>query len=386
MPVPPTVPVRPRPPRPEAPERRSPATATAAPGFTLVELLVVLAVIGLLLALLLPAVQAAREAARRGTCAQNLRQIGLALHAYEAQHGCLPPGRVMTHDPRFAGDRPPCTAPFVDRSLLVRILPGLEQGPLYNALNQDLTIFGYENRTVRVATVASYLCPTDPDATPQARPGGMSLLMISFGLQAPDDPFLVGRASYAGMQGSLMVDALPRLDTGCQVPAAVRAQQNGSFHDDAPVRLADFRDGLSPTVVVAERALAPLRAAESEDPDQPGREPALRYGWMVAGNWGDTLVTAFLPPNLHRRVPGAAGVWQARAASSLHPGGLNTLRGDGSVRFVADSIASWPFDPKTGFPQGISSDPPGGWTRIPPAGLWQAMATRAGGEVITEPQ
>ncbi len=384
MPVPPTVRLRPRHPHPETSGR--PGPTTAAPGFTLVELLVVLAVIGLLLALLLPAVQAAREVARRSTCAQNLRQIGLALHAYEAQHGCLPPGRVMTHDPRFAGDRPPCSAPFVDRSLLVRILPGLEQGPLYDALNQDLTIFGHENRTVRVATVASYLCPTDPDASPQARPGGVSLLMISFGLQAPDDPYPVGRASYAGMQGSLMVNAVPRPDTGCQVPASVRAQQNGSFHDGAPVRLADVRDGLSQTIVVAERALAPLRAAESDAEGQPGREPALRYGWMVSGNWGDTLVTAFLPPNLHRRISGGGGVWQARAASSLHPGGLNTLRGDGSVRFVADSIATWPFEPGTGFPRGSETDPQGAWTRIPPAGPWQALATRDGGEVVAEPR
>jgi prepilin-type N-terminal cleavage/methylation domain-containing protein len=345
-------------------------------GFTLVEILVVLAIVGILASLILPAVQSAREASRRAQCANNLRQIGLGLHVYETAEGCLPPGRVLGYDPRYSGANPPCTSPLVDESFLLRLLPGLDQSPLFYAINHELTVFGFENSTIRQTVIAVFNCPDDPGSG-VVLPGGDSLTLISLGLQRVGEPYSVSRGSYAGMYGSLMVDAIPRLDSGCSVPGSVLAQVNGSFSDAGPIRTASFSDGLSQTAIAAERALQPLHAFDDE------AEPVSRkYGWIISGNWGDTLVTAFLPPNLYRKAAVSSAVPLVRSASSLHPGGLNVLLGDSSVRFVKETVSTWPFDPQTGYPQGAVVDATGAWTNLPPAGIWQALATRNAGELV----
>ena len=110
-------------------------------GLTLIELMVVVTIIGILFALLLPAVQAARESARRTQCTNNLKQVGLALLTYEGAIGRLPPGRMLTHDPRYAGSNPPCTSLMVEKSLFLDILPQLEQSAIYNSINQSLYVF-----------------------------------------------------------------------------------------------------------------------------------------------------------------------------------------------------------------------------------------------------
>lgn len=345
------------------------------PAFSLIEVLVAISIISLLLALLLPAVQSAREAARRIQCTNNLKQIGIALHAYHDAFGSLPTGRTKTYDPRFAGPNPPCTSEMIDKSFLIMVLPQLEQAALYNSINQSVTIFGYENRTIFPTFVGVYACPSDPDSG-SARQGDTTR-MIALGLATPGERLSMSFTSYSGCFGCFLVTALPTPENRCSVPPPLAAQANGSLCDLSPIRWASVTDGLSETIVAAEKATTKFRKLDPVDPLL-----FARYGWYFSGNMGDTLLTAFYPPNMDLRVAAIAGAAQTFGASSMHPGGFNAVFGDGSVRFVKDSIDTWPFDRLTGSPVGATQSSQGWWYDLPPRGIWQKLATRSDGEVI----
>jgi prepilin-type N-terminal cleavage/methylation domain-containing protein/prepilin-type processing-associated H-X9-DG protein len=355
--------------------RRRPARRVSRPGFTLVELMVVVVVVCVLLALILPAVQAAREAARRAQCLNNLRQIGLALHGYHDAFGAFPPGRMRTFDPRFGGANPPCTSRMIDKSLHVMILHGMVEPALYNAVNQSLTIFGYENRTVHTVAVGAYICPSDPVAG-SVHPADLTV-MRQYGLARPGDSLSMVLTSYSGCFGSFQVTAMATPETKCVVPAAPRAQSNGVFCDVSPINMADVSDGLSQTILLAEKSNTLFARLVDVDPALPNRS-----GWYVSGNWGDTLMTTFFPPNMILKVSRAAGRSHTYAGSSLHPGGLNILMGDGGAHFLRDSVQSWPFDPLTGAPAGATLGPQREWINLPSPTVWQALATRSGGETV----
>lgn len=342
-------------------------------GFTLVEMLVCIGIVSVLIALLLPAVQQARESGRRVSCISNLKQIGVGLHGYHDRYNCLPPGRMMTYDSRFAGPNPPCTSSMVDKSLFVMILPELEQAALYSAVNQSLTILGYENRSIHRVLVNLFVCPSDPEARVRQ---GDAPRMAEFGLATSEEVLPMAFASYGGCFGSFQVWAIPRPEKRCMVPSPLAAQADGVFNDLAPISFASIQDGTSATLFVLEKSVTPNRALDAVN-------PALfqRHGWYFTGNIGDTLCTTFFPPNMSGRVALGAGASRTYGASSMHPGGLNALMGDGSVRFIRETIETWPFQPMTGQPIAARQTPGGWWDNLPSPGVWQKLATRAGGEL-----
>ncbi len=343
-------------------------------GFTLIELLVVIGVASLLLALLMPAIQSAREAAGRVRCAANLRQIGIALHNYHDMHGSFPVGRITSYDPRYDGGHPPCTTFAIDKSFLVMILPQMDQAPLFNHINQSVSMLGRENSTTRGVAVPAYACPSDPRAglVREQDPSTYARL----GLADLGRPLRFSATSYSGCFGSYDVNAIPCFSQ-CRPSGRLSAQANGSIGDAAPIRAASIGDGLSHTIFVAEKAVTTFGDLDAFDPTL-----SQRYGSWAEGNWGRTLFTTFYPPNYWK--DGTINLWWAwlHGASSLHPDGLNVLMGDGSVRFVKESIQTWPTDPLTSYPIGASKTSGGWWENVPRPGVWQALSTRSGGEVV----
>lgn len=342
----------------------SPIQVTATPsgsrrGFTLIELLVVISIIAILMALLLPAVQGAREAARRAQCTSNLRQIGLAVHGYHDALGCLPAGRIIMHDPRYTVPGIPCVG-LPDRSILLTLLPYVEQTTLFHSWNYNLTIFGAENGTIHSAVVGVYACPTDPDSG--ARRAGSAF--EAFPLPVADFA-LVTSSSYAGVMGTDHSSAQPDPRFGCRVDPSEVARANGCFNDMTPLSFASITDGLSNTLMIAEKSTTILRKSEDL------RDPRLleHVSWWFLGEADHTLVDAMLPPNAYKKYPPTDMSFWMRSASSLHPGGVNGLMADGSVRFIKETIDTnpWPLTAQSG---------------AMPAGVWQRLATRNGGELI----
>ncbi len=281
-------------------------------GFTLIELLVVIAIIAVLVALLLPAVQQAREAARRSQCKNNLKQIGLALHNYYDTAGCLPPRSIL------AGQSPANNnTPVPSFGWAVMILPQMDQAPLYNTINPGPNTMQQvlqNNPTLLQTPLKAFVCPTDsgPGALNSNRPftiaaSGSATINLSI-------------SNYVGSNGNAG-------DTGVFINPT-QNPQTGS----AVVRFQQITDGLSNTFFVGERASTNNRFA------------GLWGGITIATVGGTQPADAFSVQGttLYRMQDGLAITvptnFPTQAYSSLHTGGAHFLLGDGTVRFVSENI------------------------------------------------
>jgi prepilin-type N-terminal cleavage/methylation domain-containing protein/prepilin-type processing-associated H-X9-DG protein len=370
---------------------RTPHTQTdRKPGFTLIELLVVMSIIAVLVGLLLPAVQSAREAARRLQCTNNLKQIILALHNYESANGSFPPGYCWQAYAGNYSDGP---------GHLVRIAQYLEQGTLFNALNMSIPMYYSANTTVCGVGLSVLWCPSDGDIVnmrteypaPYTHDGG---------------PLPMTYSSYAGCIGSWPTFAPVFANSGGDQQSL--SQTNGVLFDIgyppgnpvtiygtsfpgqpsiAPTRIAAITDGTSNTIAYGEHA----HGLFSRTPDANGIVDFYCWNWWVSGNFGDTLFTTFFPMNPQRKLATGydesgtlmQGDDMVTAASSFHPGGANFAFCDGSVHFIKDSVDSWTINPTTGLPPGVTYVgrkyvPGPGATRV-----YQALSTKNGGEVVS---
>jgi prepilin-type processing-associated H-X9-DG protein len=325
----------------------------------LIELLVVIAVIALLLALLLPAVQSAREAARRTQCANNLKQIALAAQNYENAWHVYPQG-VHFNDAgldQFG---------FSTTSLFVALCPYLEQQAVFSATNFDWNGWSPANTTIHNVGVATLVCPSDPSAGDgKVLPAG-NLIPIWY-LYQGDLPYRV--TSYAGSAGTWFQHSRNQ---------ARLAQSNGIFYRWSHVPAAGITDGASQTIGFSEHATSLVPFV-----------PDVAFDWTDAW-YGSTLFTSFYPINPFTRVQDIPidDVLPSPyhgAASSMHPGGVNVAMMDGSVRFIKETIDSWPINPSTGWPIGVSRDANLLYVTAHDThvGVLQKLTTRAGNESIS---
>ena len=307
--------------------------------FTLIELLVVIAIISLLMALLLPAVQQARESARRAQCLNNLKQIGVALNNAHDVRGHFPSGRGASLPTIFSAHAR--LLPYLEEANLQELVD-FESAPTTFGLGSGVIFSGEANATAANTDVAPFVCPSDP--------AGGRILDFEF-----------AGTNYAAVSGSGTVDH------------GSLANANGVFFKGSAVAFKDILDGSSNTVAFTERLLGNGRIdnvtalreiSAGTDPTPAACDPSAPGGWFteaggkwILGNYGNTLINHFYPPNadagdcMDQRQQ--KGLFSAR---SRHRGGVHALFCDGHVTFVSDSVDE---------------------------AAWRAAGTRAGGELST---
>ena len=282
---------------------RYPAARHSSRGFTLVELLVVIAIIGILVALLLPAVQAAREAARRMRCLNNFKQIDLAIHNYEATFGMFPPPK--TRDP--------------DHNMLTFILPHLELQAVFDKFDLSRNWSAAVNRPARDVEINVFLCPTTP------------------GNRTVD-----GRRYYAADYA--VCENFPGS------PDRTRLINDGYIRDrhnwynlfqpdyEGPSTMAAVTDGLSNTFMLFEDAGRPLKYLENGRLGNPGASPMEPISGAA---WASGDAEFWIHHVCHTSQ--FFNCTNCNEIYSFHPGGTNFLYGDGSVHFHSDSMDPEPF-------------------------------------------
>ena len=276
-------------------------------GFTLIELLVVIAIIAILIALLLPAVQQAREAARRSQCKNNLKQMGLALHNYHASVNRFPPGYV-------AGAAYPATANGWGWSAM--ILPYLDQSPLYRQIDFRLPVEHPKNAAAIQKSLAGYLCASD---------------LVSSG------PFRVTDAT-----GTFVASAAPFSYAGTVGDDSSETDDptgNGTLFRNSGIRIGDLKDGTSTTVLVGERAWGMTNGLWAGAPNNALCRAGAQNPWSLATGPAPDFVLAH--NNWINIVTDSDGGLDD--FSSFHVGGVHILFADGSVRFIKSITRDGPL-------------------------------------------
>ncbi len=311
----------------------SPVIRNARRGFTLIELLVVIAIIAVLIALLLPAVQAAREAARRAQCVNNLKQLGLAAANYESAYGTYPIG---SHFQYF----PPYGCYTESQGAFVSMLGQLEQQSLYNAYNFGMNVYMAANGTIYGTGLSALWCPSDPGIT-RTVVGAVASDVASENVRF---------TSYGGCTGTWDPEPAnygaytvpPALPQSVPQVAAIIAAMNGVFRYQSSTKISDITDGTSNTILFAERSNFKLTKTSG------GQAEADNWFWWADGVESDTLFTTLFPINPENKIALTSDEYTdsyAQSASSMHPGGANFAFADGSVRFLKETINTWPMNP-----------------------------------------
>jgi prepilin-type N-terminal cleavage/methylation domain-containing protein/prepilin-type processing-associated H-X9-DG protein len=346
-------------------------------GFTLIELLVVITIIAVLIALLLPAVQAAREAARRAQCVNNLKQIALAAHNYESSTGSFPFGnrgaQMVYPGQSPCGFTPSGGFAPIGHSCFVFILPYLEGSTNYNIFNVVRPYASIANDTALRTKVSSYVCPSDTEAAPDPT-GSLGMVQASYG-------------AARGLQetlGLFWTANRPPDPAGQYANNCNQGPGDGLFSSEWTHTIASCTDGLSNTFFFGEMSQFPNEPAGSN----------FNFNFVASLFAGPPWTGAPFWPNDLRSVGGATCVPKLNAPPdttgavlnsclgpvifptdwisiqscqnygqfgfrSLHPGGANFAIADGSVKFIKNSINLQ---------------------------IYRAVATRAGGEVVSTDQ
>ena len=347
-------------------------------GFTLIELLVVIAVIAVLIALLLPAVQQAREAARRTQCKNNLKQLGLGVLNYESDFTVFPPGDCTRN--WGSGEIP-------QASVHCYLMPYLEQANLYNELNflaQINAASTAANKDAKVKIVSAFHCPADSNP-PVNNVAGANILSESCNYMQ----CLGAVSTHAGVYLTAGTGSVKGSVITAGTNLQPETQLHGVFFRNSSVRTRDITDGMSNTAILAEIKTGPNGTSSYAKPpvgdpkdftvatsasinwtgsDQlfpPAEcESRARNAWAYRGlQWYRALMVATyynhtLTPNAPYRDCISTNLYQGHlAARSYHVGGVNCALADGSIRFVSDNID---------------------------ANVWRAVGTKSNGEVVGE--